>query len=191
MNNRKRKRLKRLLVILIIVFVLLAITGLLLMKQQRDAEHQAKKAKAIAALESVPTVTPTPAATPTPTPTPVPTVTPTPPVTRIAAFNPEDYMGTWYSPDGKVTIVINELTLDKISFSYTQTSDDGTAVCQADVQKAVAGNASRFSFKDSLGNKAKGYFTFDSGKLYIKIFTKKQADGAAVSPSAECILVRG
>lgn len=157
-------------------------------EQQGQAQ---RKEEAIAALESVPTITPTPVATVTPTPTPVPTATPTPVITREPAFNPEDYIGTWYSTNGRVTVQITKLTEKSITFTYTQVNKKGTAVCEASAKKSVAGNAARVSFTDSLGNKAKGYFTFDNGMLYVKIKTTKKAEGAGVKPSVDCIMVRG
>ena len=191
MKKKKRKILKGLLFVLIVVFLLVAIAGIYLVEHKKTVEKQERKAQAIAVLESVPTVTPTPEATPTPTPTPIPTVTPTPEITRAPAFNPDDYLGVWYSTNGRVTLQITELTNESIAFSYTQVNKKGTDICQADVKKAVAGNASKFSFKDSLGNKAKGYITFDNGRLYVKIKTSKKAEGVKVYPSVDCIMVRG
>ena len=130
-------------------------------------DREQRKAEAIAALERVPTVTPTPAATPTPTPTPIPTVTPTPVLERAYVFNPEDYLGTWRSENGRVKIKIKKLSQKSITFTYSQTNKKKTATCKAKVKKSVAGNATRFSFTDSLGNVAKGYLTFDNGRLYV------------------------
>ena len=172
-RNRKKRILTRLLIVLIIIFLLVGLAGILMARQKQAMEKQQKKDEAIAALASIPTVTPTPAATPTPTPTPIPTVTPTPVITRAPAFNPEDYMGVWKSENGRVTIQITELTEKTITFTYTQTNKKGTAVCEANVKKSVAGNAANFSFKDSLGNKAKGFLTFDNGRLYAYIKTRK------------------
>lgn len=78
----------------------------LLLQHRKNVDREQRKAEAIAALERVPTVTPTPAATPTPTPTPIPTVTPTPVLERAYVFNPEDYLGTWRSENGRVKIKI-------------------------------------------------------------------------------------
>ena len=61
----------------------------LLLQHRKNVDREQRKAEAIAALERVPTVTPTPAATPTPTPTPIPTVTPTPVLERAALVRPE------------------------------------------------------------------------------------------------------
>lgn len=189
-RDRKKRILTRLLIVLIIIFLLVGLAGILMARQKQAMEKQQKKDEAIAALASIPTVTPTPAATPTPTPTPIPTVTPTPVITRAPAFNPEDYMGVWKSENGKVTIQITELTEKTITFTYTQTNKKGTAVCEANVKKSVAGNAANFSFKDSLGNKAKGFLTFDNGRLYAYIKTRKKAEGAKVHPSVDGIMIR-
>ena len=186
-----KKRLKKLLVMVLILFLMLGFDGIWLVHQKNESEKQQRKAEAIAALESVPTVTPTPAATPTPTPTPIPTVTPTPELERAYVFNPEDYLGTWYSTNGRVTITISKLTEKSVTFTYQQTNKKGTATCEAKVKKSVAGNAARVSFTDSLGNKATGYLTFDNGQLYVKIKTKTKAEGAGVHPSVDCIMVRG
>lgn len=190
-RNKKKKRLKKLLVVVLILFLMLGLAGIWLVHQKNESEKQQRKAEAIAALESVPTVTPTPAATPTPTPTPIPTVTPTPELERAYVFNPEDYLGTWYSTNGRVTIMISKLTEKSVTFTYQQTNKKGTATCEAKVKKSVAGNAARVSFTDSLGNKATGYLTFDNGQLYVKIKTKTKAEGAGVHPSVDCIMVRG
>lgn len=190
-TEKKRRILKRLLVVMIILFLLTGLTGIGLVHLQNSRDRAQRKEEAIAALESVPTITPTPVATVTPTPTPVPTATPTPVITREPAFNPEDYIGTWYSTNGRVTVQITKLTEKSITFTYTQVNKKGTAVCEASAKKSVAGNAARVSFTDSLGNKAKGYFTFDNGMLYVKIKTTKKAEGAGVKPSVDCIMVQG
>lgn len=189
-RDRKKRILTRLLIVLIIIFLLVGLAGILMSRQKQAMEKQQKKDEAIAALASIPTVTPTPAATPTPTPTPIPTVTPTPVITRAPAFNPEDYIGVWKSENGRVTIQITELTEKTITFTYTQTNKKETAVCEANVKKSVAGNAANFSFKDSLGNKAKGFLTFDNGRLYAYIKTRKKAEGAKVHPSVDGIMIR-
>ena len=88
---------------------------------QKECGQRAEKAEAIAALERVPTVTPTPAATPTPTPTPIPTATPTPVLERAYVFNPEDYLGTWRSKNGRVKIKIKKLSQKSVTFTYSQT----------------------------------------------------------------------
>ena len=87
--------------------------------------------------------------------------------------------------------MISKLTEKSVTFTYQQTNKKGTATCEAKVKKSVAGNASRVSFTDSLGNKATGYLTFDNGQLYVKIKTKTKAEGAGVHPSVDCIMVRG
>ena len=62
---------------MIILFLLTGLTGIGLVHLQNSRDRAQRKEEAIAALESVPTITPTPVATVTPTPTPVPTATPT------------------------------------------------------------------------------------------------------------------
>ena len=156
-----------------------------MIRQRENEDRQQRKAEAIAALESVPTVTPTPAATPTPIPTPIPTVTPTPVLERAYVFDPDDYLGSWHSKNGRVVIEITKLSQKSVTFTYSQTNKKKTATCEATV------NASRFSFTDSLGNVAKGYFTFDNGILYVKIKTKTKAEGAKVHPSVDGVMIRG
>ena len=162
-RNKEKKRLIKLLIIVIILFILLMLAGTLLLQHRKNVDREQRKAEAIAALERVPTVTPTPAATPTPTPTPIPTATPTPVLERAYVFNPEDYLGTWRSKNGRVKIKI---------------------------KKSIAGNATRFSFTDSLGNVAKGYLTFDNGRLYVNIKTKTKAEGAKVHPSVDTVMIK-
>ena len=171
-RNKKKKRLIKLLIIVIILFILLMLAGTLLLQHRKNVDREQRKAEAIAALERVPTVTPTPVATPTPTPTPIPTATPTPVLERAYVFNPEDYLGTWRSKNGRVKIKIKKAT------------------CKAKVKKSVAGNATRFSFTDSLGNVAKGYLTFDNGRLYVNIKTKTKAEGAKVHPSVDTVMIK-
>ena len=179
-RNKKKRRLKKLLIFVIILFVLLILAGILLIRQRENEDRQ-----------SVPTVTPTPAATPTPIPTPIPTVTPTPVLERAYVFDPDDYLGSWHSKNGRVVIEITKLSQKSVTFTYSQTNKKKTATCEATVKKSVAGNASRFSFTDSLGNVAKGYFTFDNGILYVKIKTKMKAEGAKVHPSVDGVMIRG
>ena len=109
-RNKKKKRLIKLLIIVIILFILLMLADTLLLQHRKNVDREQRKAEAIAALERVPTVTPTPAATPTPTPTPIPTATPTPVLERAYVFNPEDYLGTWRSKNGRVKIKIKKLS---------------------------------------------------------------------------------
>ena len=191
-RNKKKKRLIKLLIIVIILFILLMLAGTLLLQHRKNVDREQRKAEAIAALERVPTVTPTPAATPTPTPTPIPTVTPTPtPVLeRAYVFNPEDYLGTWRSKNGRVKIKIKKLSQKSVTFTYSQTNKKKTVTCKAKVKKSVAGNATRFSFTDSLGNVAKGYLTFDNGRLYVNIKTKTKAEGAKVHPSVDTVMIK-
>ena len=190
-RNKKKKRLIKLLIVVIILFILLILAGTLLLRQRREDDKQQRKAEALAALENVPTVTPTPAATPTPIPTPIPTVTPTPALERAYAFDPDEYLGSWHSKNGRIVIEITKLSQKSVTFTYSQTNKKKTVTCQATVKKSVAGNASRFSFTDSLGNVAKGYFTFDNGRLYVNVKTKTKAEGAKVHPSADTVMIRG
>ena len=181
-RNKKKKRLIKLLIIVIILFILLMLAGTLLLQHRKNVDREQRKAEAIAALERVPTVTPTPAATPTPTPTPV--------LERAYVFNPEDYLGTWRSKNGRVKIKIKKLSQKSVTFTYSQTNKKKTATCKAKVKKSVAGNATRFSFTDSLGNVAKGYLTFDNGRLYVNIKTKTKAEGAKVHPSVDTVMIK-
>ena len=182
---------------MIILFVLLIFAGILLIRQRENEDRQQRKAEAAPAStnacirSSVSAVTPTPAATPTPIPTPIPTVTPTPVLERAYVFDPDDYLGSWHSKNGRVVIEITKLSQKSVTFTYSQTNKKKTATCEATVKKSVAGNASRFSFTDSLGNVAKGYFTFDNGILYVKIKTKTKAEGAKVHPSVDGVMIRG
>lgn len=181
-RNKKKKRLIKLLIIVIILFILLMLAGTLLLQHRKNVDREQRKAEAIAALERVPTVTPTPAATPTPTPTPV--------LERAYVFNPEDYLGTWRSKNGRVKIKIKKLSQKSVTFTYSQTNKKKTVTCKAKVKKSVAGNATRFSFTDSLGNVAKGYLTFDNGRLYVNIKTKTKAEGAKVHPSVDTVMIK-
>ena len=138
-RNKKKKRLIKLLIIVIILFILLMLAGTLLLQHRKNVDREQRKAEAIAALERVPTVTPTPAATPTPTPTPIPTATPTPVLERAYVFNPEDYLGTWRSKNGRVKIKIKKLSQKSVIFTYSQTNKKKTATCKAKVKKSVAG----------------------------------------------------
>ena len=189
-QNKKKKRLKKLLIFMLILFFLLILAGTLLMRYRKNEEKQQRKEEALAALESVPTVTPTLAATPTPIPTPIPTVTPTPVLERAYVFDPDDYLGIWHSKNGRIVIEITKLSQKSVTFTYSQTNKKKTATCEATVKKSVAGNASRFSFTDSLGNVAKGYLTFDNGRLYVNIKTKTKAEGVKVHPSVDTIMIR-
>ena len=101
-------------------------------EHKKKIQKEQQKKAAIEALERVPTVTPTPAATATPTPEPTATVTPTPVITRAPAFMASDYMGTWYSKDGLVTLSIDDLTLKSVTFTFSQAGDNaGTKVSEA------------------------------------------------------------
>ena len=118
------------------------------------------------------------------------TATPTPVLERAYVFNPEDYLGTWRSKNGRVKIKIKKLSQKSVIFTYSQTNKKKTATCKAKVKKSVAGNATRFSFTDSLGNVAKGYLTFDNGRLYVNIKTKTKAEGAKVHPSVDTVMIK-
>ena len=177
-RNKKKKRLIKLLIIVIILFILLMLAGTLLLQHRKNVDREQRKAEAIAALERVPTVTP------------IPTVTPTPVLERAYVFNPEDYLGTWRSKNGRVKIKIKKLSQKSVTFTYSQTNKKKTATCKAKVKKSVAGNATRFSFTDSLGNVAKGYLTFDNGRLYVNIKTKTKAEGAKVHPSVDTVMIK-
>ena len=63
-RNKKKKRLIKLLIIVIILFILLMLADTLLLQHRKNVDREQRKAEAIAALERVPTVTPTPAAHP-------------------------------------------------------------------------------------------------------------------------------
>ena len=108
----------------------------------------------------------------------------------LMVFNPEDYLGTWRSKNGRVKIKIKKLSQKSVTFTYSQTNKKKTATCKAKVKKSVAGNATRFSFTDSLGNVAKGYLTFDNGRLYVNIKTKTKAEGAKVHPSVDTVMIK-
>ena len=114
----------------------------------------------------------------------------TPVLERAYVFNPEDYLGTWRSKNGRVKIKIKKLSQKSVTFTYSQTNKKKTATCKAKVKKSVAGNATRFSFTDSLGNVAKGYLTFDNGRLYVNIKTKTKAEGAKVHPSVDTVMIK-
>ena len=157
-RNKKKKRLIKLLII-VNYPVYPAYAGRhSAASTQKECGQRAEKSRSDSAAlgKRVPTVTPTPAATPTPTPTPIPTVTPTPVLERAYVFNPEDYLGTWRSENGRVKIKIKKLSQKSVTFTYWQTNKKKTASCKAKVKKSVAGNATRFSFTDSLGKCSKG-----------------------------------
>ncbi len=79
-------------------------------------------------------------------------MTPTPVITRAPAFVANDYMGTWYSKDGLVTLSIDDLTLKSVTFTFSQAGDNaGTKVSEASDTAKVAGNAAKLSFTDSWG----------------------------------------
>lgn len=188
---RKNKDiLKVILITLIAIFLMIGVAALLLANHKKSIRKEQQKAAALEALESIPKATPTPAATPTPTPEPTATPTPTPAITRAPAFDPDDYWNVWYSTDGLAAVNIYDISLKSVSFSFSQASDEqGTHVSEADVTAEVAGNAAKFSFTDSWGNRVSGSMTFDQGRLYLRLSTTESA-GGGVTPSVNCIMTR-
>jgi hypothetical protein len=187
--KKNKDVLKIILVALIAVFVMVGIAAALLVGYRKSEEKEKAKQQAIDVLESIPRLTPTVVATATPTP--IPTATPTPTVvpTIKPAFNPDVYWDSWYSTDGAASVNIYNISFQSVSFLFAQSNADGTVVCEADVTAEVAGNAAQFSFTDSQGNAASGNFTFDNGKLYVRIVTTAQAN-VSVAPNVDCIMVR-
>ena len=144
--RRKREILKILLCVLTAVFIMVSAAALLLVGLRTSAQKEQKKQEALEALENRPTVAPTLAVSVTPSPTPRPTATPTPIPTVVAAFNPDDFWNEWYSTDGTVTMNIYNISLDTVSFSFSQTDRNQTQTVTADVTAEVAGNAAKFYF---------------------------------------------
>ena len=191
MKKHNKDVLKATLFALIAIFIMIGAAGLLFAEHKKKIQKEQQKKAAIEALERVPTVTPTPAATATPTPEPTATVTPTPVITRAPAFMANDYMGTWYSKDGLVTLSIDDLTLKSVTFTFSQAGDNaGTKVSEASDTAKVAGNAAKLSFTDSWGNQVRGNMTFDQGKLYLRLNTASPAEGAGVTPKVDGVLTR-
>ena len=191
MKKHNKDVLKATLFALIAIFIMIGAAGLLFAEHKKKIQKEQQKKAAIEALERVPTVTPTPAATATPTPEPTATVTPTPVITRAPAFMASDYMGTWYSKDGLVTLSIDDLTLKSVTFTFSQAGDNaGTKVSEASDTAKVAGNAAKLSFTDSWGNQVRGHMTFDQGKLYLRLNTASPAEGAGVTPKVDGVLTR-
>lgn len=186
--RRKREILKILLSVLIAVFIMVSAAALLLVGFRSTALKEQKKQAAMEALENRPTAAPTAAASPTPSPTPRPTATPTPVPTVVAAFNPDVFWENWYSTDGTVTINVYNISLNTVSFSFSQTDRNMTQTVTADVTAEVAGNAARFTLYDSAGNTSSGNVIFDNGQLYLKIVTNEPV--SAVYPSVDCIMSR-
>ncbi len=194
-KKMKKDILKIILAALIAIFVMIGIGTIFLAGQRKKEMKELRKQEALQQLENIPTVTPTAAVTvtprpATPTPSPAPTLTPTPVPTRAPAFVPDNFTGAWYSPDGLTSINIYDLTAKSVSFYFSQSSRDSGGTCEADVVAEVAGNASKFSFTDSYGSSASGNLIFDRGRLYVKISTSWQADGAWVSPDVDCVMQR-
>lgn len=186
--RRKREILKILLSVLIAVFIMVSAAALLLVGFRRSAIKEQKKQKAMEALENRPTAAPTAAATPTPSPTPRPTATPTPAPAVVAAFDPDAFWDYWYSTDGTAAINVYNISLDNVSFSFSQTDRNQTQTVTADVTAEVAGNAAKFSFQDSAGNTSSGNLIFDNGQLYLKITTSQPVSG--VYPNVDCVMSR-
>lgn len=188
--KKNKDVLRIILVALIAVFLMLGVSAVILANHKKSVEQEKRKQEAMEILNSVPKLTPV-AATPTPTPEPTATPTPTPAITLLPAFNPDDYWGYWYSPDGLACVNIYELSLDSVAFSFTKASDGaGTHVSESDVRGEVAGNAAVLTFSDSWGNQASGNLIFDSGQLYIHVTTGERAEGAAMVPDINCIMTR-
>ena len=158
---RKKQRLKILLKILISLFIIFGAAAILLAGIRKTRIEARQKQEAMEALKNVPTAAPTVSVTPSPSPTPSPTATPTPVPTVVAAFDPNDFWDYWYSTDGTATINVYDISLDKISFSFYQTDRNQSQSVTADVTAEVAGNAARFYFNDSEGNRAAGNIIFD------------------------------
>ena len=191
MKKHNKDVLKATLFALIAIFIMIGAAGLLFAEHKKKIQKEQQKKAAIEALERVPTVTPTPVATATPTPEPTATVTPTPVITRAPAFVANDYMGTWYSKDGLVTLSIDDLTLKSVTFTFSQAGDNaGTKVSEASDTAKVAGNAAKLSFTDSWGNQVRGNMTFDQGRLYLRLNTASPAEGAGVTPKVDGVLTR-
>ena len=185
---RKKQRLKILLKILISLFIIFGAAAILLAGIRKTRIEARQKQEAMEALKNVPTAAPTVSVTPSPSPTPRPTATPTPVPTIVAAFDPNDFWDYWYSTDGTATINVYDISLDKISFSFYQTDRNQSQSVSADVTAEVAGNASRFYFNDSAGNRAAGNIIFDKGQLYVRIATREPV--SSVYPNVNCIMSR-
>ena len=185
---RKKQRLKILLKILISLFIIFGAAAILLAGIRKTRIEARQKQEAMEALKNVPTAAPTVSVTPSPSPTPSPTATPTPVPTVVAAFDPNDFWDYWYSTDGTATINVYDISLDKISFSFYQTDRNQSQSVTADVTAEVAGNAARFYFNDSEGNRAAGNIIFDKGQLYVRIATGDPV--SSVYPNVNCIMSR-
>ena len=131
MKKHNKDVLKATLFALIAIFIMIGVAGLLFAEHKKKIQKEQQKKATIEALERVPTVTPTPAATATPTPEPTATVTPTPVITRAPAFMASDYMGTWYSKDGLVTLSIDDLTLKSVTFTFSQAGFGSFGYCKS------------------------------------------------------------
>ena len=173
MKKHNKDVLKATLFALIAIFIMIGAAGLLFAEHKKKIQKEQQKKAAIEALERVPTVTPTPV------------------ITRAPAFMASDYMGTWYSKDGLVTLSIDDLTLKSVTFTFSQAGDNaGTKVSEASDTAKVAGNAAKLSFTDSWGNQVRGNMTFDQCKLYLRLNTASPAEGAGVTPKVDGVLTR-
>ena len=131
MKKHNKDVLKATLFALIAIFIMIGAAGLLFAEHKKKIQKEQQKKAAIEALERVPTVTPTPV------------------ITRAPAFMANDYMGTWYSKDGLVTLSIDDLTLKSVTFTFSQAGDNaGTKVSEASDTAKVAGNAAKLSFTE-------------------------------------------
>lgn len=189
MKKKKKKKnkdiLRILLVFLVAVFLMLGAVALLLASNRRSQMKEQKRQEALMSIPKI-TATPIPQNTPTPLPTATPTPTPTPVPTILPAFDPNVYWDYWYSTNGLVTINVYQISLESVSFTFSQTDSSGNVVSQADVTAEVAGKAAQFGFTDSQGIYATGTMTFDGGQFYVKIAN----DAGASAPGVNCIMTR-
>ena len=186
--KKRDEILKVLLCVLIAVFVIVSAAALLLVGFRSSAIKEQKKQAAMEALKNRPTAVPTAAVSATPTPSPRPTATPTPVPVKTAAFDPDIFWDNWYSTDGTAAINVYNISLDTVSFSFSQTDRNQTQTVTGDVTAEVAGNAAKFTLYDSVGNTSYGSMIFDNGQLYLKILTTDPV--SAVYPRVDCIMSR-
>jgi hypothetical protein len=190
--NKRKKYLILLLVVLVALFFGMSVLGYFLVTYQKREEKELQRLDELADLKQaeLDALTPTPGPTATPTPSPSATPTPTPVVERTWAFDPDDFWNTWYSTDGLASINIYQIDRESVGFSFRQVDASQSVSCEADVWAEIAGNAATFSFSDTYGNYAEGSMTFNGTQLYVRIRTTGAADGAPVSPSVGCVMVR-
>ena len=127
--KKRDEILKVLLCVLIAVFVIVSAAALLLVGFRSSAIKEQKKQAAMEALKNRPTAVPTAAVSATPTPSPRPTATPTPVPVKTAAFDPNVFWDNWYSTDGTASINVYNISLDTVSFSFSQT-DRNSGSCR-------------------------------------------------------------